>query len=315
MHRQQRRAIRWLWCHDLQLHRLTGSQQCLGAGGNLDRPLSYFPATAPAVAVVTTDLDDIQWHTFNGQIAPLLVHASVRTLLHETADHTGLSFGDDFKALLGNPLVIGLLSGPATGPGRPVVAALQVRDAGRLPRVLRALGFEAAGSADGARLYRPPLVVGRRLAPAMGTDIFRPYFEPNKSPAKDVWWTGLGYFMALGLFNAYPLPQDFAGMRRALNYTGDLIRRGYCPLVFPEGERTPDGSLHAFRPGIGMMAIRLGVPVVPIRIEGLYETYSVRDSWPRRGPVRVSFGQPHEFSTETYENAAQQLHQAVQALR
>ena len=149
----------------------------------------------------------------------------------------------------------------------------------------------------------------------MGTDIFRPYFEPNKYPAKDVWWTGLGYFMALGVFNAYPLPQDFAGMRRALNYTGDLIRRGYCPLVFPEGERTPDGSLHAFRPGIGMMAIRLGVPVVPIRIEGLYETYSVRDSWPRRGPVRVSFGQAHEFSTETYENAVQQLHQAVQALR
>ena len=103
-------------------------------------------------------------------------------------------------------------------------------------------------------------------------------------------------------------------MRRALNYTGDLIKRGYCPLVFPEGARTEDGNMQAFRPGIGMMAIRLGVPVVPVRIQGLYEIYSVRDSWPRRGPVHVSFGQPHEFTTETYEDAARKLYQAIEAL-
>src|SRR5262249_40693615 len=127
--------------------------------------------------------------------------------------------------------------------------------------------------------------------------------------------TGLGYVLALGLFNAYPLPQDLRGVRRALNYTGELIKRGYCPLVFPEGARTEDGKMQPFRPGIGMMAIRLGVPVVPVYIQGLFDIYSIRDKWPRRGPVCVSFGQPYEFIDETYEEAAKKLHKAIEALR
>jgi long-chain acyl-CoA synthetase len=154
----------------------------------------------------------------------------------------------------------------------------------------------------------------RRLAPAMAQDAFRAYFEPEQFPWKEVWWTGLGYLLACGLFNAYPLPQRMSGARRALNYTGDLVRRGYCPLVYPEGLRSPDGQLHSFRPGIGMMATRLRVPIVPVYIDGMYEIYSVRDSWPKPGPVRVSFGTPQEFTTETYEEVAQKLHRAVEVL-
>jgi 1-acyl-sn-glycerol-3-phosphate acyltransferase len=57
-----------------------------------------------------------------------------------------------------------------------------------------------------------------------------------------------------------------------------------------------------------MMAVRLRVPVVPIRLSGLYEIYSVHDSWPRRGPVRVSIGTPLSVGTHTsYEEAARQL--------
>ena len=155
----------------------------------------------------------------------------------------------------------------------------------------------------------------RRVAPAMGLDVFQPYFEPGRFPARQVWWTGLGYVLALGLFNAYPLPHEVAGVRRALNYTGELIKHGYCPLVFPEGERSPDGTLQLFRPGIGMMATRLRVPIVPIYIEGLYEVYSVHDSWPKRGPVHVSFGGPLEFSEESYEKVADKLRRTVAELK
>ena len=150
-----------------------------------------------------------------------------------------------------------------------------------------------------------PLEWRRRVAPAMGMDLF----------ATGEWWTGPAYALAVGLFNTYPLPHDVAGVRRALNYTGELIRRGYCPLVFPEGERSPDGNLHAFRPGIGMMATRLRVPIVPVYIEGLYEIYSVHDSWPKRGAVRVSFGRPLQFRSESYDEVAQQVRQAIERLR
>jgi 1-acyl-sn-glycerol-3-phosphate acyltransferase len=54
------------------------------------------------------------------------------------------------------------------------------------------------------------------------------------------------------------------------------------------------------------------VPIVPIRISGLYEIYSVHDSWPRRGPVSVAIGKPLSFSAGTsYEEAAKQIEEAV----
>ena len=148
----------------------------------------------------------------------------------------------------------------------------------------------------------------------MGLDVFQPYFEPRRFSKRDVWWTGLGYVLACGLFNAYPLPHEVGGARRALNYTGELVKRGYCPLVFPEGMRSPDGELQSFRPGIGMMATLLRVPIVPIYIEGLYKVYSLHDSWPKRGAVRVSFGQPQEFKTESYEEVAGKIRRAIEDL-
>jgi long-chain acyl-CoA synthetase len=106
-----------------------------------------------------------------------------------------------------------------------------------------------------------------------------------------------------------------AGARRALRYTGELINRGFCPLVFPEGRRTPDGAMLSFRPGVGMMAARLCVPVVPVRIKGLYEIYSIHDSWPRRGAVEVSFGQPMTFAEGMrYEQIAEDLARAIHRL-
>jgi long-chain acyl-CoA synthetase len=154
-----------------------------------------------------------------------------------------------------------------------------------------------------------------RAAPAMSKDHFRAYFEPKGFP----WWrglfSGLTYMLARSLYNTYPLPQQMAGARRALRYTGELIDRGYCPLVFPEGNRTRDGAMLPFRPGIGMMAVRLRVPVVPVRVKGLYEIYSIHDSWPRRGPVEVSIGSPMTFSEDTrYEDVAEALAQAVRKL-
>ena len=113
----------------------------------------------------------------------------------------------------------------------------------------------------------------------------------------------------------YPLPQELARVRQALKTTAELVSRGYCPLVFPEGERTPDGNLHKFQAGIGLMAVRLKTPVVPIFLKGLYEIYSVHDSWPKRGPVTISIGRPIEFPAHTdYADAARRIEAAVRQL-
>jgi long-chain acyl-CoA synthetase len=155
----------------------------------------------------------------------------------------------------------------------------------------------------------------RRLAPAMMKEHFRAYFEPRGHSLKEIMLAGFSYFLACSLYNAYPLPQKMAGTRRALAYTGELINRGYCPIVFPEGLRTADGKLQTFRPGIGMMAVRLQVPIVPIRLSGLYEIYSLHDSWPRRGPIRVSLGAPMSFKVDTsYEEIARRLQEVIASI-
>ncbi len=155
----------------------------------------------------------------------------------------------------------------------------------------------------------------RRLAPAARQEQFRAFFEPQRSTRKEVLWAAIQYGLAGIFFNTYPLPREMAGVRRALRTTGDLVSRGYCPLVFPEGERTADGRMHAFQPGIGLMAVRLRVPVIPIFLGGLFEVLSTRDSWPKPGPVRVRIGVPMEFSAHAdYADAARQIEDAVRQL-
>jgi long-chain acyl-CoA synthetase len=153
------------------------------------------------------------------------------------------------------------------------------------------------------------------LAPAMSKDHFRAYFEPADHSLVERATMASAYFLACSIFNAYPLPKQMPGTRRALAYTADLVNRGYCPIVFPEGTLTEDGQLQPFRPGIGMMAVLLRIPVVPVRLRGLYEIYSVRDSWPRLGPVRVSIGPALSFNADTnYAEAANRIEEAVKNL-
>ena len=143
-----------------------------------------------------------------------------------------------------------------------------------------------------------------RLAPAMSQDYFRAWLEPGGASLKERTSMMFQYVLATSLFNAYPLPQRMAGVRRALKYTGELIDEGYCPLVFPEGKRTPDGSLQSFQTGVGLIATRLRVPVVPIYITGLFEIYPANATWPKRGPVRVRIGAPLHFQQEQDEKRA-----------
>jgi 1-acyl-sn-glycerol-3-phosphate acyltransferase len=153
------------------------------------------------------------------------------------------------------------------------------------------------------------------IAPAMSQDYFRAWLEPSRAPFGERMATMFKYFLATSLFNAYPLPQRMAGVRRALKYTGELIDEGYCPLVFPEGMRTPDGTLQPFKTGIGLMATRLRVPVVPIHLAGLFEIYGTYDTWPKRGTVRIKIGAPLHFEQEhDEETAARAIEEAIRKM-
>jgi len=116
------------------------------------------------------------------------------------------------------------------------------------------------------------------------------------------------------LLNVFPLPRE-AGFRESFAYAGESVDRGYSILVFPEGHHTVDGKLRPFRAGVGLLANNLGIPVVPMRIDGLFELKKAkrRFAWP--GQVRVKIGAPVQFSPESDpEWIARELQKKVQDL-
>jgi long-chain acyl-CoA synthetase len=106
-----------------------------------------------------------------------------------------------------------------------------------------------------------------------------------------------------------------SGVRGSFQYAGESVDRGFSILVFPEGELTRDGRVGTFRSGIGVLAKRLNLPVIPIKIEGLYELRQAgrHFAWP--GTVRVVIGPPVRFGPEADpEDIARQLQQIVSNL-
>jgi long-chain acyl-CoA synthetase len=138
-----------------------------------------------------------------------------------------------------------------------------------------------------------------KLAVGMWGELLWEMWHPPQSwnPFKRWAWQ-VGYRLVVALFNVFPLPQQ-SGVRESFAYAGESVDRGYSVMVFPEGVRTPDGKPCPFRSGIGMLAARLDIPVVPMRIDGLYGMKVAGRKIARRGELTVVVGKPMRFSPET----------------
>jgi long-chain acyl-CoA synthetase len=100
--------------------------------------------------------------------------------------------------------------------------------------------------------------------------------------------------LGVSLLNLFPLPRE-AGFRESFAYAGESVDRGYSVLVFPEGRHTTDGKLLPFRSGIGLLANNLQIPIVPMRIDGLFELKQAGKRFARPGHVKIKIGAPVQF--------------------
>jgi len=153
-----------------------------------------------------------------------------------------------------------------------------------------------------------------RVAPAMAKEFFKAHFFPQQHTWRQRFTNGLNYYLAAFFFNAFPLPQREAGARQTLKYIGEMTGAGWSILIFPEGERSPSGTMKPFRGGIGMIASRLEVPVVPVRIDGVDRLMPTGSSFVRPGRVRVAFGAPIHLRGDDYAALAAQVEAAVKLL-
>jgi len=108
----------------------------------------------------------------------------------------------------------------------------------------------------------------------------------------------------------------------ALRTAAQLLGEGKALLVFPEGTRSLNGRLGEGKPGVGMLAVTSGAPVVPVYVSGTLEALPKGSAWPRRSQVSVSFGPALHFKPrngagrkERYREAAMEMMRGLAELQ
>ncbi len=153
-----------------------------------------------------------------------------------------------------------------------------------------------------------------RLSPAMRRGFFEAHFQPRGHGFRHWFTNSLNYYLAALFFHAFPIPQHESGTLDAMRYIGEITSAGDCPLIFPEGRMTDAGEIAPFQPGVGMLASKLEIPVVPIRIAGLDRVLHKTWRMAQPGRVHVAIGKPLLLRGSDYRQLGRQVEEALRAL-
>ena len=116
------------------------------------------------------------------------------------------------------------------------------------------------------------------------------------------------------------IPVDRAHGRKALQSLDEAARRiadGTSVIIFPEGTRSPDGKLGQFKAGAMVLAIKAGVPVVPVAIVGTHQVLAKGRLLVRSGRVEIRVGAPiatTEYTVKQKQELAERLQGQVAEL-
>jgi 1-acyl-sn-glycerol-3-phosphate acyltransferase len=97
--------------------------------------------------------------------------------------------------------------------------------------------------------------------------------------------------------NVIPVDRDGNDMS-ALKKIIRLVRAGNGVVLFPEGTRSPDGTLQRGKSGIGLIIAKSRAPVQPMRIFGSYEAFPKGSGKISLTPISVVVGEPIRFTDE-----------------
>jgi long-chain acyl-CoA synthetase len=150
--------------------------------------------------------------------------------------------------------------------------------------------------------------VGLEHVPRTGAAILAPNHASSLDPfalaaaldgprLSQTWWAGWRRAVLRNPLRSFinrlaqtvPIERDTTG----LTVGAEILRRGRLLVWFPEGHRSPDGSLQPFKRGIGVLLREMNVPVIPVHIAGTYRAMPPEARLPRRLPkITVTFGRP-----------------------
>ena len=130
-------------------------------------------------------------------------------------------------------------------------------------------------------------------------------------------WFARGRFQMLSaafLVSAFPFSQS-GSIRASVERCDRLLDKGWSILIFPEGTRSDTGRMGPFKSGAGLLAVELGVPVVPVHVKGTNKVLPKDGAYPRHGHIEVRFGEALHFLPRTsYGDVTKAIEGAVKKL-
>jgi long-chain acyl-CoA synthetase len=115
---------------------------------------------------------------------------------------------------------------------------------------------------------------------------------------KDMFYVGTSEIFGSGLFNSLgrtfrlvPLDPD-SNLVNAMRAGAYGLKQGQTLVLYPEGERSIDGTPKKFKKGAAILSTHLQVPIVPVALEGFYDAWPRHQKLPRRAKLQVRFGEP-----------------------
>lgn len=126
------------------------------------------------------------------------------------------------------------------------------------------------------------------------------------------------FFSALAL-NALPLWRKRCGSHALEDLRARLVGEPAIYILFPEGTRTRDGQMGAFKPGVGRLVAGSAAPVVPCHLQGAFEAMPPDGKYPVPAKLTLRIGAPLHFGAlpnerASWEKIAAELEAAVRAL-
>jgi long-chain acyl-CoA synthetase len=175
-----------------------------------------------------------------------------------------------------------------------------VRETAELPLAPLLVIANHVTAYDGALiLYALPGRLRRKFAIAMSGEMLLDFRRGrNQQTMLHNLLAPPAYWLVTALFNVFPLPRQ-RGFRKSFAHAGEAMDRGYSVLIFPEGTRSPDGHIHPFRAGIGLLAQQSRVPVVPVALIGLDKIRGSKTRWFRSGQLEVHVGEAVDIEEGT----------------
>ena len=133
---------------------------------------------------------------------------------------------------------------------------------------------------------------GPAIIAAHGKHLKSVYSLAAKDYFFDRYWKN-GFYQYL--FNMIPFDRK-GKFVDCLKICQTILEQGNCILFFPEGTRSITGEMQPMKLGLGLLVMRLKVPIVPVYISGTYQALPKGMRLPKKCAIKVSFGVPLEFS-------------------